>query len=92
MTAQKHFSHKELHGKNTKQMLEMLSNEGFDWNIYKPRIKIGGFVRKNSVQKYNQDVSYIRDGWLVEPANDFKDTREDFLKYINSLSKYDDNL
>lgn len=42
-TAREHFSHKELHGKNSDEMLEMLREDGLDWRSLPSERKYGYF-------------------------------------------------
>jgi tRNA(His) 5'-end guanylyltransferase len=44
--ARAHFSHKALHGKNRRQMLEMLALEGVDFEAFPSAFKRGTFVRR----------------------------------------------
>jgi len=47
MAAQSYFSHKQLQGKSTAQMLDMLMlDKGINWNDYPARFKRGGVVVK----------------------------------------------
>lgn len=46
MLAQTHFSHRQLQGVNTKQMLAMLEELGVHWEEYPASFKRGTFVRK----------------------------------------------
>lgn len=51
--AQSMFSHKELHGKSTDEMQEMIFQEGINWNDYLYREKRGGVVSKVEVKVPN---------------------------------------
>lgn len=46
MAAQSVFSHNQLHGKHTGQMLEMLMEKGIDWNQYDLRFKRGAYFQR----------------------------------------------
>jgi len=48
MAAQTVYSHKELHGKNTSDMQEMLFQKGINWNDYTPNEKRGTVIRRVS--------------------------------------------
>jgi tRNA(His) 5'-end guanylyltransferase len=48
MLAQAHFSPKQLHGKNTADMHEMLHTKGINWNDLEPRLKRGAFIVKEA--------------------------------------------
>ncbi len=50
--AQSKFSHKQLQGKDQKQMLEMLSGIGVDFEYqYAPHFKEGSFIQKRNVER-----------------------------------------
>jgi tRNA(His) 5'-end guanylyltransferase len=49
MGAQALYSHKELHGKSTSDMQDMMHDKGVNWNDYPARFKRGGFVLKQTV-------------------------------------------
>lgn len=44
--AQSMFSHKELHGKNTDQLQELIFTKGTNWNDYAPKYKRGRMIVK----------------------------------------------
>ena len=46
MAAQTHYSTKQLHGKNGKEMQEMLFQKGVNWNDYPPRFKRGAYWKR----------------------------------------------
>jgi len=46
MAAQRHFSHKELRGKNGSDQQEMLFQKGINWNDYPAFFKRGTFVKR----------------------------------------------
>jgi tRNA(His) guanylyltransferase len=48
MLAQSEFSHKTLHGKDTKMMREMLLEKGIDWNTYPDFFKWGTFFQRKT--------------------------------------------
>ncbi len=63
--AQANFSTKELHGKNTTKMQDMLMLEkGINWNDFTPRQKRGGIIRKYTVK--NVDTDTIRTKWSTD--------------------------
>lgn len=47
MAAQSLYSHKELHGKNTKEMQEMIFAKGINWNDYPTFFKKGTYLTRN---------------------------------------------
>lgn len=63
--AQANFSTKELHGKKTNQMQDMLMLEkGINWNDFTPRQKRGGIIRKYQVK--NTDTDTFRTKWRLD--------------------------
>lgn len=46
LVAQSHYSHKELHKKNTSELQDMIHDKGDNWNDYSPRQKRGSVIRK----------------------------------------------
>ena len=56
--AQSLYSHKELNGKKTNEMQEMIFQKGINWNDYSPREKRGSLIRK--VEK-----KFVRRGTLA---------------------------
>lgn len=88
MAAQARFSHRELHGRNTGELQEMLwSQHGVNWNDYDPRFKRGTMVFPETVVR---EVSYVdrrtgetctteaveRRVWTTQPAVAFTKSRE----------------
>lgn len=60
--AQAHFSHEELHGKNTNEIQEMLFQQhGINWGRLPPSQKRGTWVRKVRVDRHFQqdDISHL---------------------------------
>jgi tRNA(His) guanylyltransferase len=55
MVAQAHFSPKQLHGKRQKDMLEMLSGIGVDFDSYPAAFKRGTFVRRETALRMMTD-------------------------------------
>ena len=56
--AQSLYSHKELNGKKTDEMQEMIFQKGINWNDYSPREKRGSAIRRVEKQ-------YVRKGTTV---------------------------
>jgi tRNA(His) guanylyltransferase len=76
MTAQAHFSHRELHGVNTKQMQEKLwSEKQVNWNDMPDEFKRGRVVRRHRDVEDAIPVSH----WLTEPAPVFSAEPGGFL-------------
>ena len=56
MAAQAKFSHKELQGKNSSEMQDMLWNVGINWNNYPPFFKRGTYIqRRRSLRPFTTD-------------------------------------
>lgn len=49
MGAQSMYSHKELHGKSTSEMQDMMHEKGVNWNDYPVRFKRGGVVLRDFI-------------------------------------------
>lgn len=69
--AQSLYSHKELNGKNTNEMQEMIFQKGINWNDYAPKYKRGRFIFKQEVDLETEFVSvdkaqfsYKRTRWV----------------------------
>lgn len=50
MLAQSHFSHKQLHGKHSKQLHDMLHEKGVNWNDFPTHFKSGSFFKRVKVE------------------------------------------
>jgi hypothetical protein len=51
MAARAHFSHKELHGKSSRQMIEMMAVKGVDFLAYPARFRRGAYVQRRLVTR-----------------------------------------
>lgn len=51
MAAQNFYSHKELHGKNSSELQELLFDKGVNWNDYPNFFKRGTYVRRRTINK-----------------------------------------
>ena len=61
--AQAHFSSKELHGKKTNEMLDMLMDQkGINWNNFSPREKRGAVIKKEERHFVRKDIDKVDDG------------------------------
>jgi tRNA(His) 5'-end guanylyltransferase len=98
--AQANFSTKELHGKKTNQMQDMLMLEkGINWNDFTPREKRGSIIRKvqkefiKTVQGPNETVietSYVRSKWQVDPETPIFSQNKGYLHW--KMPKSQDDL
>jgi len=59
--AQSLYSHKELNGRNTTEMQEMIFQKGINWNDYDPRYKRGRSIVK---EEYIGDSAVPRHRWV----------------------------
>lgn len=55
MAAREHFSHREVQGKNTAQLLEMMSNKGVNWDNFPARWKWGLYLMKQVFETHFTD-------------------------------------
>ena len=60
MAAQHYYSHKELHGKNSSQKMDMLMEKGVNWNDYPVFFKRGVYVRNQS-RTVTLDEAHLND-------------------------------
>lgn len=77
--AQSLYSHKELHGKKSAEMQEMIFQKGINWNDYSYREKRGGtFIKKINVTR-EKDMEFLHKVWTsVETPVKWYDEREGF--------------
>lgn len=74
MLARSLFTHKELHGKNRKEMVEMIFQKGGNWNKLSTYLKRGicvlktqsGFIRDVEIPIFSEDREYIHKFLNVE--------------------------
>ena len=79
MVAQSLYSHKELHGKTSNQMQEMIFQKGINWDEYDPKLKRGRVIVKETYMK--EDVARSR--WAVEAPPIFTQDKE----FLNNIIK-----
>jgi len=77
--AQSLYSHKELNGKKTNEMQEMIFQKGINWNDYNFRKKRGAVIGKVEVEV---DGGAIRNRWEVVDTPIFTQDREFFSKFF----------
>jgi tRNA(His) guanylyltransferase len=100
--AQSLYSHKELNGKKTDEMQEMIFQKGINWNDYTPREKRGAlvrkvekkFLRKTTVKPSDETVIipessiYTRNTWEADPETPiFTQAREYILGLFTKETK-----
>lgn len=71
--AQSLYSSKELHGKNTDQMQEMIFQKGINWNDYDGQLKRGRLIIKKEYVGSNET---IRSKWEIVTPPTFTQERE----------------
>jgi len=76
--AQSMYSPKELHGKKTDEMQEMIFQKGINWNDYSPREKRGSIIRKFLTK--NIDTGVIRPKWGTDENTPIFSQDRDYLK------------
>ncbi len=76
--AQSLYSHKELHGKNTSVMQEMIFQKGINWNDYAPRYKRGRMIIKEQYEKGES----VRNRWVPIEVPIFTQERDFLLDKI----------
>lgn len=85
--AQSLYSHKELNGKNTSEMQEMIFQKGQNWNDYAPKYKRGRFIFKQEFEieadeDKLQSKPVTRSRWVADECPTFTQDREFLLKFI----------
>ena len=75
MLSQSHYSHKQLHKKNTSDMHEMLHEKGVNWADLEPVWKNGLFIFDSS------------EGWKTESIIIFTKDRESIEKYMEPIEE-----
>lgn len=76
--AQSLYSHKELYGKSTNEMQEMIFQKGVNWNDYDEGLKRGRLIVKNFIN--NNGVE--RSEWITKNPPIFTQEREIFKKLV----------
>jgi tRNA(His) 5'-end guanylyltransferase len=81
--AQSLYSQKELHGKKTSEMQEMIFQKGVNWNDYTSREKRGSVVRKfPEVLTNPQGEHYTRSKWKADPATPIFTQDKGYLRWL----------
>jgi tRNA(His) guanylyltransferase len=79
--AQSLYSHKELNGKNTNEMQEMIFQKGINWNDYDPKYKRGRAIVKI---EYDGEVGVVRHRWESHGCPNLTQAR-DFIKFTAGM-------
>lgn len=87
MAAQANFSHKELHGVNRVQMMDMLMlKKGINWNDYEPAFKRGKILVKESTEVSSvvngSEVRALRSKWVAHDAPIFSKDRDAVERFL----------
>lgn len=80
--AQSLYSSKELHGKNTTDMQELIFQKGINWNDYAPRYKRGRIIVR---EVYEKEPTVIRSRWASNDPPTFTQDREYLLNLLPSI-------
>ena len=91
--AQSLYSTKELHGKKTNDMQEMIFQKGINWNDYKPREKRGSLIRKveRVYARQGEPImdgktrvieSYKRSKWEADPETPIFSQTKGYLRWL----------
>ena len=89
--AQSLYSHKELNGKKTDELQEMIFQKGINWNDYSPREKRGSLIRK--VEKTHTisnkfrsgdvpEIEYTRSVWEADPKTPIFSREKIYLRLL----------
>ena len=65
--AQSLYSHKQLNGKNTAELQEMIFQKGINWNNYDPKLKHGRLI----IKEYYQKNAITRSRWISINPEEF---------------------
>ena len=80
--AQSLYSTKELHGKKTSDMQEMIFQKGINWNDYSPREKRGSVIRKvNETFTRPDGEEYTRAKWKADENTRIISENKDYLRW-----------
>jgi len=89
--AQSLYSAKELHGKKTSDMQEMIFEKGINWNDYSPREKRGSVIRrfnetfikcKIGPNETVEEFEYTRAKWKADPNTPIISQDKDYLRWF----------
>jgi len=83
--AQSLYSSKELHGKKTDVLQEMIFQKGINWNDYLPREKRGAVIRKYVIKNIETDA--IRSQWKADESTPVFSQDREYLRSIIPLNE-----
>ena len=86
--AQSLYSAKELHGKKTAEMQEMISQKGINWDDYTPREKRGSVIRRVLETSTRPDgEEYTRTKWNVDSNTPVLSYDKDYLRWFFQIGR-----
>ena len=80
--AHAHFSHKELIGKKTNNLIQMLEDSGVYWKNLPTHLKRGSCVRKKTEEYNNAETSYIRKFWIIDTEVPLFNENRDYIEKL----------
>ena len=88
--AQSLYSAKELHGKKTDEMQEMIFQKGINWNDYSPREKRGSVICKfGEILTNDKGEKYTRSKWKSDPETPIFSQDKGYLRWKMPKSQDD---
>ena len=88
--AQSLYSAKELHGKKTSDMQEMIFQKGINWNDYSPREKRGSVICKfGEILTNDKGEKYTRSKWKADPETPIFSQDKGYLRWRMPKSQED---
>lgn len=88
--AQSLYSAKELHGKKTDEMQEMIFQKGINWNDYSPREKRGSVICKfGEILTNDKGEKYTRSKWKADPETPIFSQDKGYLRWKMPKSQDD---
>ena len=88
--AQSLYSAKELHGKKTSDMQEMIFQKGINWNDYSPREKRGSVICKfGEILTNDKGEKYTRSRWKADPETPIFSQDKGYLRWRMPKSQDD---
>jgi tRNA(His) guanylyltransferase len=89
MTAQTHFSHKQLHGVKGNELLQMLIEKGVDWTAVPDGFRRGRLTEKEYGPRPGPGPVVLRSWWDTSPAPQFvAQSGSDLSRRIPSLPTF----
>lgn len=86
MVAQSMFSHGELQGKSSLEMIKMIESKGVRWDTYDQSDKNGRLIIKENYKLPTADVDTMRTKWIITPAWKFT---QDMPKLLSMIPTYE---